>query len=104
MNPRLEPSGRRVAADEACLSAPGLWFPVERSFAVVARGRDMYGRPQTVRAIGMLARVLQHEVDHLDGVLFTDHLAPQDRERFFAAFAELSGSGAAEPGAATPER
>lgn len=97
VNPRLEPSGRRVTADEACLSAPGLWFPVERSFSVVARGRDMFGRPQVIRAIGMLARVLQHEVDHLDGVLFSDHLAPRDRERFFAAFAELAESGRAVP-------
>jgi peptide deformylase len=104
VNPRLEASGRRVVADEACLSAPGLWFPVERSFSVVARGRDMYGRPQVIRALGMLARVLQHEVDHLDGVLFTDHLAPQDRERFFAAFAELTESGAAGRGRAVPER
>ncbi|WP_344840074.1 hypothetical protein [Nonomuraea dietziae] len=39
-------------ADEACLSAPGLWWPLERSFGVTARGRDMYGKPVTVRAIG----------------------------------------------------
>ncbi|MEV0587788.1 peptide deformylase [Nonomuraea sp. NPDC050310] len=69
VNPRLELSGRKVIADEACLSAPGRWRPLERSFAVTARGRDMYGKPLTVRAIGMLARILQHEVDHLDGVL-----------------------------------
>ena len=104
VNPRLEAAGRRVTADEACLSAPGLWFPVERSFSVVARGRDMYGRPQVIRAIGMLARVLQHEVDHLDGVLFTDHLAPQDRERFFAEFAGLAEPGRAVPDRAVPER
>ncbi|GIH24751.1 peptide deformylase [Acrocarpospora phusangensis] len=84
VNPRLELSERRVVADEACLSAPGVWWPLERSFSVVARGRDMFGKPVTVRAIGMLARVLQHEVDHLDGVLFSDHLAPEERERFLA--------------------
>ncbi|GAA0444477.1 peptide deformylase [Acrocarpospora corrugata] len=84
VNPRLELSERRIVADEACLSAPGLWWPLERSFSVVARGRDMFGKPVTVRAIGMLARVLQHEVDHLDGVLFSDHLAPEERERFLA--------------------
>lgn len=69
VNPRLELSGRTVTADEACLSAPGRWRSVERSFAATAKGRDMYGKPQTIRAIGMLARILQHEVDHLDGVL-----------------------------------
>lgn len=88
VNPRLEPSERLVTADEACLSAPGLWFPLERSFSVVARGRDMFGKPQTVRAIGTLARVLQHDVDHLDGVLFADRLPPDERERFEARLAE----------------
>ncbi|MEV5410658.1 peptide deformylase [Thermopolyspora sp. NPDC052614] len=88
VNPRLELADRRVTADEACLSAPGLWFPLERAFSVVARGRDMYGKPQTIRAIGTLARVLQHEVDHLDGVLFVDRLPEEERRRFLTAFAE----------------
>ncbi|MBP2703644.1 peptide deformylase [Microbispora sp. RL4-1S] len=85
VNPRLELSERTVLADEACLSAPGVWWPRERSFAVAARGRDMNGKPVTLRAVGMLARVLQHEVDHLDGVLFIDHLPAEDRRRFLAA-------------------
>lgn len=82
VNPRLELSERTVVADEACLSAPGVWWPRERSFSVVARGRDMHGKPVTLRALGTLARVLQHEVDHLDGVLFTDHLPAEERQRF----------------------
>ncbi|MFI0422690.1 peptide deformylase [Spongiactinospora sp. 9N601] len=85
VNPRLEPSSRKVVADEACLSAPGQWWPLERAYAVTARGRDMYGKPVTVRALGVLARVLQHETDHLDGVLFIDHLPAAERERFQAA-------------------
>ncbi|MEV0970579.1 peptide deformylase [Microtetraspora glauca] len=85
VNPRLEVSGRLIRADEACLSAPNLWWPLERSFSAVARGRDMYGKPLTIRAIGMLARVLQHEADHLDGVLFIDHLPEEERKRFLAA-------------------
>jgi peptide deformylase len=84
VNPRLETSGRAVVADEACLSAPGLWWPLERSYSVVARGRDMFGKPVTVRALGMLARVLQHEADHLDGVLFSDRLPDGERERFLS--------------------
>ncbi|GII87469.1 peptide deformylase [Sphaerisporangium siamense] len=87
VNPRLEVSERRIVADEACLSAPGVWWPLERSYSVVAKGRDMFGKPVTVRALGMLARVLQHEADHLDGVLFSDHLPEDERERFFAALA-----------------
>ncbi|MEU4548956.1 peptide deformylase [Nonomuraea dietziae] len=82
VNPRLELSERTIVADEACLSAPGLWWPLERSFGVTARGRDMHGKPVTVRAIGTLARVLQHEADHLDGVLFVDRLADDERDRF----------------------
>ncbi|WP_214324046.1 peptide deformylase [Nonomuraea sediminis] len=85
VNPRLELSARRITADEACLSAPGLWWPLERSFMVLARGLDMFGKPVKVRALGVLARVLQHEVDHLDGVLFSDHLEATERERFLAA-------------------
>ncbi|NBE95883.1 peptide deformylase [Nonomuraea sp. KC401] len=84
VNPRLEVSERRVMADEACLSAPGVWWPLERSYMVTARGRDMFGKPLTVRALGILARVLQHEVDHLDGVLFSDHLEESERARFLA--------------------
>ncbi|TDC03727.1 peptide deformylase [Nonomuraea longispora] len=84
VNPRLEVSERRVKADEACLSAPGVWWPLERSYMVTARGRDMFGKPLTVRALGILARVLQHEVDHLDGVLFSDHLEESERARFLA--------------------
>ncbi|MFI7611857.1 peptide deformylase [Nonomuraea terrae] len=85
VNPRLELSQRRITADEACLSAPGVWWPLDRSYMVTARGRDMFGKPVTVRALGVLARVLQHEVDHLDGVLFSDHLEESERERFLAA-------------------
>ncbi|GGO76398.1 peptide deformylase [Nonomuraea cavernae] len=85
VNPRLELSERRVTADEACLSAPGVWWPLERSYLVTARGRDMFGKPVVVRAMGVLARVLQHENDHLDGVLFSDHLEAGERERFLAA-------------------
>ncbi|GGS56166.1 peptide deformylase [Planobispora rosea] len=82
VNPRLELSERRVVADEACLSAPGLWWPLERSYMVTARGRDMFGKPVTVRALGTLARILQHEADHLDGVLLSDRLPEEERERF----------------------
>ncbi|SDH87449.1 peptide deformylase [Sinosporangium album] len=90
INPRLELSERRITADEACLSAPGHWWPLDRAYAVTARGRDMHDRPVAVRAIGVLARVLQHEIDHLDGVLFIDHLPGDERERFLAQ-ADLPG-------------
>ncbi|GII93847.1 peptide deformylase [Sinosporangium siamense] len=85
VNPRLELSERKITADEACLSAPGVWWPLERSYSAVAKGRDMYGKPVTVRALGVLARVLQHEADHLDGTLFIDHLPADERARFLTS-------------------
>lgn len=85
VNPRLELSERKITADEACLSAPGLWWPLERSYMATVRARDMFGKPVTLRALGTFARVLQHEADHLDGVLFVDRLPEDERERFLAA-------------------
>ncbi|WP_283134419.1 peptide deformylase [Rhizohabitans arisaemae] len=92
VNPTLETSGRRIQADESCLSTPGasgngFWWPVSRPYAAIARGKDATGKSVTVRGLGMFARVLQHEVDHLDGVLFFDHLTPEDQEQ---ALAELT--------------
>ncbi|MEU0520729.1 peptide deformylase [Streptosporangium sp. NPDC006007] len=85
VNPRLELSERKITADEACLSAPGLWWPLERSYMTTVRARDMFGKSVTLRALGTFARVLQHEADHLDGVLFVDRLPEDERERFLAA-------------------
>lgn len=79
VNPVLELSERAQDGDEGCLSAPGLWVPVRRAYQATARGRDRQGRPVTVRALGTFARCLQHEADHLDGVLFLDRLEPEHR-------------------------
>jgi peptide deformylase len=57
---------------EGCLSIPGLLGEVERSHAVTVKGRNRHGQPMTVKAKGWLARIFQHEIDHLNGVLFTD--------------------------------
>ncbi|MEW5828937.1 MAG: peptide deformylase [Chloroflexota bacterium] len=57
---------------EGCLSIPGLVGEVERSLAVTVKGQNRHGQPMTVKARGWLARIFQHEIDHLEGVLFTD--------------------------------
>lgn len=57
---------------EGCLSIPGLVGEVERSLAVTVKGQNRHGQPMTVKAKGWLARIFQHEIDHLEGVLFTD--------------------------------
>jgi peptide deformylase len=66
---------------EGCLSLPGISDKVERPLAVALRGLDLDGRPFELAAEGYLARAICHEVDHLDGVLFTDHLRGLRRER-----------------------
>jgi peptide deformylase len=80
VNPELEwTSDARAADDEGCLSIPDVWVPVERPTAVRMRGRDARGREQVVEAEALEARIVQHELDHLDGVLMLDRAAPEDR-------------------------
>ena len=67
--------------DEGCLSLPGLLFPVERAHDVVVEGIDQDGEPIRIAADDLKARVFQHEVDHLNGVLFIDHLPDELRRR-----------------------
>jgi peptide deformylase len=65
--------------EEGCLSVPGFQATVPRPASVTIRGLDHDGRQQTLTATGLLARALQHEMDHLDGVLFIDRLRPINR-------------------------
>ncbi|NLF04060.1 MAG: peptide deformylase, partial [Actinomycetales bacterium] len=55
--------------DEGCLSVPGLWYPTHRSWYARVEGTDLDGEPVVVEGTGLMARCLQHEVDHLDGML-----------------------------------
>jgi peptide deformylase len=80
VNPVLDWSGEeRETDEEGCLSIPGVWIDVERALRVRMRGLDARGRERTVEAEGLQARVLQHELDHLDGVLMLDRAAPEQR-------------------------
>jgi peptide deformylase len=79
VNPRLiERSGSQVG-EEGCLSIPEIYGDVERAETVVLEALDRDGRPYTLRATGFKARAIQHEIDHLDGVLFLDHLSAVKR-------------------------
>jgi peptide deformylase len=80
INPTLALSEEVEVDDEGCLSFPGLAYPTSRSFGAVAKGFDMHGEPITVEGTGQLARCVQHETDHLDGVLFIDRLDPAQRK------------------------
>jgi len=75
VNPEIVKASRDVEeGQEGCLSIPGYLGEVPRHVEVVVRGQDAYGRPQRVRARDYLARIFQHEIDHLDGILFIDRV------------------------------
>jgi peptide deformylase len=80
INPSLHLSDEVEIDDEGCLSFPGLAYPTSRSLGVVATGFDMHGEPVTIEGAGQLARCVQHETDHLDGVLFIDRLDAAQRK------------------------
>ncbi len=82
INPEVvETSVDEIMLEEGCLSIPGTFANVLRPAAVRVQARDTNGKPFTLSAEGMLARVIQHELDHLNGVLFWDHLPERRRER-----------------------
>ena len=91
VNPELSfPDDEEQDGPEGCLSIPGLSWDCRRHRHVVARGRDMYGEPVTLLGSDLLARCVQHETDHLDGVLFVDRLDPETRRQ---AMAEIRAAG-----------
>jgi peptide deformylase len=72
-NPEIiEKVGEQVAGIEGCLSVPGLVGEVERANIVTVQGQDQYGKKVKIRAQGWLARIFQHEIDHVNGILYTD--------------------------------
>jgi peptide deformylase len=81
VNPVIAARGGEVTAEEGCLSIPGIFAPVTRSEWVQLEAKDLDGNPVSMRAHGLTARVFQHEMDHLDGVLFIDRLDPMTRDR-----------------------
>jgi peptide deformylase len=83
--------------DEGCLSFPGLAFPTLRRQHVIAHGMTMYGDPVTVDGSDLLARCIQHEVDHLDGILFIDRLDKAQRKEAMRAIREAEWSGLTPP-------
>jgi len=88
-NPVLTLTRKRDEEDEGCLSFPGLHGPVRRSLRIQMDYLDLQGRPMTLAAGGLLARALQHEVDHLLGVLFIDRMAADIRRSIAPAIEEI---------------
>ena len=74
VNPRITRFSGSEVADEACLSLPGWFGPVERHLEIRVKALDESGRALALTAEGFLARIIQHEIDHLDGIMFTDRI------------------------------
>jgi peptide deformylase len=90
VNPRIVESEGAMRESEGCLSIPELTEIVERSVSVVVEGLDREGRPVRLEADGLLSRCLQHELDHLDGILFLDRISPLKRKMLLAKWAKGS--------------
>ena len=83
----MEQSGLQVC-EEGCLSVPGIYDKVERAEHVVVRYQDLEGKEQTVEAVGLLAVCLQHEIDHLQGRVFVEHLSQMKQLRIRSKLAK----------------
>jgi peptide deformylase len=95
INPELDLSEEIQEGEEGCLSLPGLAFDTKRALSVVARGMNMYGEPVELVGSDLLARCVQHETDHLDGIVFIDRLDPQARKEAMRIIRESDWFGAA---------
>ncbi len=79
-NPEIARMSKEMEeGEEGCLSIPGYYGLVERASAVTVKGLDRNGRKVRIKAQGFLARVFQHEIDHLEGILFIDHISDPDK-------------------------
>src|SRR5919201_691652 len=89
VNPEIEWKSReQEPAEEGCLSIPGIAVDVERAVHVRVRAQDETGAPRLVEASGLEARVIQHEIDHLDGVLILDRTSKEQRKEAIRALRE----------------
>jgi peptide deformylase len=100
INPQLELSQETQHGDEGCLSLPDLPFPCTRALRAVARGFNEYGDAITLEGSDRLARCLQHETDHLDGILFIDRLDREQRKAALRAIRQADWADGGAPAAA----
>ncbi len=98
VNPDVVEREGSVENEEGCLSLPGLFDVVERPARVVVSGLDENGRPVRHEATGLLARAFCHEIDHINGILFIDHISPTRRRMLEARLKELEEQEKAECG------
>ena len=97
INPSLDLSPDRQDGPEGCLSFPGMSYDIPRALRVVARGQDMHGEPVLREGSEILARCIQHETDHLDGILFIDRMDVEQRKLAMKAIREAEWADGAAP-------
>ena len=97
VNPVLDLSEEEQLGPEGCLSIPELRIDCRRAQSVVAKGLDLHGEPVTIEGSELLARAIQHETDHLDGILFLDRLDPGQRKAAMKAIRESDWFGLEQP-------
>lgn len=97
VNPDLSLTEEEQDGPEGCLSLPGLRYDCKRAYGVVARGFNMYGDPVTIEGTRLLARCIQHETDHLDGIIFIDRLDREQRREALRAIREAQWAGEPPP-------
>jgi len=93
INPKLETVKKKDTAEEGCLSFPGISAKITRPSRISCTCLDLEGQPFTFEADGLLGRAVQHEVDHLNGVLFTDHMDPVDKRNLREKIEEIRQEG-----------
>lgn len=91
INPEIvELTGEELLVEEGCLSLPGLWHKTPRYEHAVARGQQLDGSIKEISGSGLMAQALQHECDHLDGMVYIQRLLPDERKLALAALREQS--------------
>lgn len=97
VNPEIVKCSGEQIGEEGCLSIPGWYGDVKRYENVTVKGQDLYGKPVKIKTSGLPARCLQHEIDHLDGILFTDKIVDAATLHRVQPAAEKSPVAAAAP-------
>ena len=87
-NPRIIRRRGRVISEEGCLSLPGINIKIKRAASIEACGLDLEGKEIRIKADGLLARIIQHEVDHLNGKLILDYLPYRMRRKYYKELRE----------------
>ncbi len=96
INPEITDTEGFADSDEGCLSVPGYTSAIKRAERVTVKGLDRNGKPVQIEGDGLLARALQHEIDHLDGVLFVDRMSSIKKEFFKKRYLKKSAVGSQE--------